>query len=388
MLKSCLIVPALLAFALATLSAQTPDTATLTGTVLDPTQAAIPGARISLTNQLTGLKRTALTNSRGQFSIAGLPIAGSYAIAAAKEGFASTTLPPTTFAGGTTASIALQLNVAGALTEVTVTGAAGELRTDEPQLGIHLDAQRIEETPLPNNRITFLPLLSAANRPAINQGDIFMDQNLFTTNGAGRRQSWFEVDGVSGNDSWGRQTIFTNIPVSAVQEMTVLTNSFSTEYGASTGSVVNIVTRSGGERYHGDLAALWRPITPEAALAGFTSSNATTGNELTNDRLVQASFSIGGPIHFASKTRFFLAAEHSEERKASPITSPLAPGSYIGVYHDWMGFLRVDHQFSEQQQRLPPRQPRRLLRHQPQWHRRRRLPPHRRPHLPPPHLLR
>ncbi len=54
--------------------------------------------------------------------------------------------------------------------------------------------------------------MSAANRPAINQGDIFMDQNLFTTNGAGRRQTWFEVDGASGNDSWGRQTIFTNIP--------------------------------------------------------------------------------------------------------------------------------------------------------------------------------
>ena len=174
-----------------------------------------------------------------------------------------------------------------------------------------------------------------------------MDQNLFTTNGAGRRQAFFEVDGAFGNDSWGRQTIFTNLPVASVQEMTVLTNSFSTEYGASTGSVVNVVTRSGGDKVHGEVAGLWRPTGPEAALEGFTASNATTGNEVTNARLVQESFALGGPLGFVRKTRFFLAAEHSDEDKASPVTSPLAPGSYVGVYHDWLGFLRLDHQFSE-----------------------------------------
>ena len=82
------------------------------------------------------------------------------------------------------------------------------VRADQPQLGIHLDSQQMEETPLPNRRITYLPLLNAANRPAINQGDVFMNEDLFTTNGAGRRQAWFEVDGATGNDSWGRQTIF------------------------------------------------------------------------------------------------------------------------------------------------------------------------------------
>jgi hypothetical protein len=63
----------------------------------------------------------------------------------------------------------------------------------------------MEETPLPNRRITYL--LNAANRPAINQGDVFMNEDLFTTNGAGRRQAWFEVDGATGNDSWGRQAL-------------------------------------------------------------------------------------------------------------------------------------------------------------------------------------
>src|SRR5207248_2005304 len=104
------------------------------------------------------------------------------------------------------------LNVSGEQTQVVVTGIVGEIRTDQPQLGDHLDATQVEETPLLNRRITFLPLLNAANRPALNQGDVFINQNLFTTNGSGRRQTAFVVDGSTGNDSWGRQTIFTNVP--------------------------------------------------------------------------------------------------------------------------------------------------------------------------------
>ena len=90
-------------------------------------------------------------------------------------------------------------------------GSANDARIDQPQLGIHLGPEQIQQTPLLSRRITYLPLLNAANRPAINQGDIFMNENLFTTNGAGRRQSYFEVDGANSIDSWGRQTIFTNV---------------------------------------------------------------------------------------------------------------------------------------------------------------------------------
>src|ERR1700740_1088714 len=92
-------------------------------------------------------------------------------------------------------------------------------------------------TTLATQRITYLPLLNAANRPAINMGDVFMNEDLFTTNGAGRRQAWFEVDGSNGVDAWGRQTIFTNIPLDGVEEMTILTNAFSAEYGFTAGSV-------------------------------------------------------------------------------------------------------------------------------------------------------
>ncbi|RSL17290.1 carboxypeptidase family protein [Edaphobacter aggregans] len=337
---------ALLLLPFVTAFAQTPDTATITGTVTDPMHAVVAGAQIHVINTLTGLDRTATSNQEGKFTIPGLPVAGAYGVSAASTGFVATHLEHVTLAGGSTATVSLELNVAGAATEVTVMGAADGLRTDQPQLGERLDSPQIEETPLANHRITFLPLLNAANRPAINQGDIFMNQNLFTTNGAGRRQTWFEVDGSTGNDSWGRQTIFTNLPIAAVQEMTVLTNGFSAEYGAGTGSVVNIVTKSGGKNLHGELGGLWRPSGPEAALSGFTTSNAASGNDITNDTLWQGSGALSGPIGHSGVTQFFVAGEHSDQDRASPVTSPLAPGNYIGHYRDWLGFLRLDHQFN------------------------------------------
>lgn len=241
------------------LIAQTPDTATVRGTIADESQAAVSGAEVQATNQQTGLRRTAQSNASGTFSIAGLPIAGSYELTVKKQGFATARLSNLTLVGGGMAEINVQLNVAGGRIKVSVTGVAGEVRSDEPELGIQLGATQMENTPLLNRTITYLPLLNAANRPSINQGDIFMNADLFTSNGTGRRQTWFEVDGANAVDAWGRQTIFSNVPLDSIQEMTVLTNAFSAQYGFTAGSVVNIVTKSGGKQFHGDLLGLWRP---------------------------------------------------------------------------------------------------------------------------------
>lgn len=326
------------------LSAQTPDTATIRGQVTDQTHAAVPMVRVTVANTLTGLKRVVETDGSGNYSVAGLPIAGSYDVVARKPGFAEMKPTNISVAGGTTADVDLQLNASGGQTQVTVTGAVGDVRTDSPQLGDRLSAAQMEETPLLNRRITYLPLLNAANRQAINQGDVFMNENMFTTNGAGRRQAWFEIDGANGNDSWGRQTLFSNLPLAAVEEMTVLTNGFSAEYGASTGSAVNIITKSGGGQFHGEFLELWRPAATAAALSGFTTGNAAAGNDIVNDALGQSALSLSGPL--GSKTRFFLAGENSRETKGSPVISPLAPGVFEGAYHGWLAYLRVDHQIN------------------------------------------
>ena len=337
-----------LAFALVVLvpaSAQTPDLATLQGQVLDQSQAAVSGVEIKLTDLLTGTVQTAEVDSAGRFTFSGLPI-GRYTILAHKEGFADVQ-HELTLVGGVIATARIELSVSGLKTQVVVTGTAGEVRTDEPQLGDRLGTVQVEETPLLNRRITYLPLLNAANRPAINQGDVFMNQDLFTTNGSGRRQTSWVLDGTDGNDSWGRQTIFTNVPQLAVQEMTVLENAFSSEFGATTGGVVNIVTKSGGDRYHADLLGLWRPNATSAKLAGFTATSATSGNQVVSDSLGQMSATVSGPVADIRNTHFFFAGEYSRENRGSPVTSPVSPGVFVGHYADWMTFLKLDHQINQ-----------------------------------------
>ncbi len=335
---------ALGSFAWSCARSQTPDTATLAGRVQDQTNARVTGASVGVTNLLTGFYRETQTDARGKFSLTGLPVAGTYDVEAVKDGFAPGHLRHLALAGGSTARVVVTLSVSGGNTVITTTGSATDVRTDEPQLGERLTSVQIEEMPLLNRRITYLPLLDSANRPAINQGDIFMNQELFTSNGAGRRQTWFEVDGSNGNDSWGRQTIFTNIPAAAVEEMTVLTSGFSAEYGASTGSVVNIVTKSGGDKLHGEVLELYRPSGTEAKLSGFNSANASSGNDITNDTLTQTAASLSGRLFRSDATHFFVAGEVSEQNRASPVTSALAPGNFIGHYRDLLGFLRLDRQ--------------------------------------------
>src|SRR6266404_5079046 len=85
------------------LTAQTPDTATIHGQVVDQTRAAVAGVQITVRNTQTGLERTAQTDSSGKFSLPGLPISGKYDITASKPGFAEAHLAAMTLAGGTTA---------------------------------------------------------------------------------------------------------------------------------------------------------------------------------------------------------------------------------------------------------------------------------------------
>jgi hypothetical protein len=327
------------------LKAQTPDAAGIRGQVLDQSGAVVAGVDVTLTSKLPGATRRAQTDVSGTFVFFGVAI-GRYVLVAHKQGFAEVNRE-VELESGTAAAVELRLSVSTADTRVLVTGAVGEIRADEPQLGNRLGQEQIEEMPLLNQRITYLPLLNAANRPAINQGDVFMNELLFTTNGSGRRQTSWVVDGSTANDSWGRQTIFSNIPRDSVQEMTVLENAFSAEFGATTGGVVNIVTKTGGDEYHGDVFGLWRPSAAGARLAGFTTTTATSGNQIVTDSLDQLGASFSGPIPRLANTYLFFAGEYSRQDRGSPITSPLDPSVFVGHYAGWLSLLRVDHLINE-----------------------------------------
>lgn len=340
---------AVLLFCLLGASAQSPDTAALRGIVTGPNGASLAAAQIVIVDAQSRALRTLKTGPRGAFDAEGLPAAQPLQVRASYPGMADAQSNTLILTSGATATLSLRMALPSVQAQIEVTGAAGEVRTDEPQLGVALGSAQVRAMPLLNRRITYLPLLNAANRQAINQGDVFMNQDLFTANGTGRRQTWFEVDGANGIDMWGRQTIFTNVPVDSIGEMTVLDNAFAADYGFGEGAVVNIVSRTGGARFHGDILGLWRPSDPEAKLSGFSAANAASGNDIVNDTLAQGAATASGPLAPGGRAVFLASGEYSDQQRASPVISPLAPGNFVGHYRDWLGLLRVDRHIGDSQ---------------------------------------
>lgn len=320
------------------LHAQSPDVGALRGQVVDQTGAAIAGGEIVISNQALGLQRRTHSDNGGYYSLEGLPLTGHYTLSVSKAGFATQDAGPLELRAGEIATVNITLGPAGAKSEVTVFGTTAGVRSDSPEMGTRLDLQKVDETPIFGRNITELPLLNSAVRPARTTGDLFLNNTLFVINGNGRRETSFTIDGSNGNDSWGRQSIFTNLPLASIQEFTVLTNAFSAEYGWSTAAVVNVVTQSGTNQYHGDFLALWRPpgIQARSPLAVRRSA----------DRLEDFSGAFSGPI-VEDRTHFFVSGEYDNQHRDSTITSPLAPGHFTGAIHRGLFISRLDHQFND-----------------------------------------
>jgi outer membrane receptor protein involved in Fe transport len=319
------------------LAAQTNDTATVRGQVLDQNKAAITNAKVVVTNELTGLSRESETGGEGFYTIAGLPLTGTYKVVVTRDGFASKEVGGIELRAGEAATFDVTLVPAGGTSEVTIYGTTEGVQADTPQLGTRLDLQKIDNTPVFGRKITNLVQLNSAIRPARGTGDLFLNNFLFVANGSGRRQTSFTLDGSTDDDAWGRQTLFTNIPLSALQEFTVLTNAASAEYGRTTGSVINIVTKSGTNDLHADLITLYRP--------GELQARAPLAARRTIDRLGQVSGIVSGPI-VRDRTHFLVGGEVNFQRRDSVITSPLARGTFTGDYKQALFFTRFDHQLN------------------------------------------
>ena len=294
MLKRTTLYPGLLAgiilFGSVASLAQTPDTASIRGQIVDSNGAAIPGAQIVLTNEQTGLRREARSDSSGTYAITSLPLTGGYQLSVSAPNFAAQKRSELQLRANETATINVTLSPGGTTENVTVTGTAEGVKSDNALLNVRLDSKKIEETPAFGRKTTYLVLPDSAVRPARGTGDLFLNNFLFIINGGGRRQNSYVIDGSSGDDSWGRQTIFTNIPLSALQEFTVVSNSISAEYGRNAGGAINLVTKSGTNAFHGDLIGLWRPSGIQARVP------ATTLSQRTPDQLAEISGTVSGPI--------------------------------------------------------------------------------------------
>ena len=300
----------------------------------------ISGAKVRLINESTGLRRDVVTDSDGNFTIANLPLTGAYKITASSNGFVDAVRSNVQLRANESATFDFALSPQGVLVDnIDIFPATEGVQSDSAELSTRLDLQKIDNTPFLGRKLTNLVQLNSAVRPTRGTGDLFLNNFLFVANGAGRRQTSFSLDGSTGNDSCGRQTIFTNIPLSAIQEFTVITNPISAEFGRTAGNVVNIVTKSGTNDLHTDALFLLRPSGLQASQP-FASSR-------TRDELFQLSGVVSGPI-VAGKTHFLVGAESNRQRRSTVISSPLAPGTFFdGKYKQALFFARVDQQIND-----------------------------------------
>src|SRR6185295_19073139 len=211
------------------LLAQAPGIGALRGRVVDSSGAPIAGAQVTVVNTDTGFTRTVSTDAAGAYGFADLPLTGRYEVSFAHEGLAAEKRSGLELRAGGTATVDAALHPLPVEDAITVYGTTEGVRADSPQLGLRLDSERIEETPILGGKVTSLPLLSSAVRSARGTGDLFLNNTIFV------------IDGSGADDSWGRQTIFTNVPLASIQEFTVLTNAFSAEYGRTTGGAISLV---------------------------------------------------------------------------------------------------------------------------------------------------
>lgn len=230
--------------------------ADILGTVRDPSGAAVAGAAVRVRNMSTNDARETTTNTEGVFRVQFLP-PGQYEVSVTRSGFSRYIQGPITLRVGQDVELSIKLEVAGMTEVVTVTADAALVNTTNAEVGTNFDGKRIGDLPMaPSRNILNLALqipgvsqLSSGNS-AFTSGGV-----SFSVNGMRTRSNNFMIDGQdSNNASIGGLVQEINNP-DTVAEMRIVTNQFAAEYGRAAGSVVNIVTKSGTNEFHG--SAYW-----------------------------------------------------------------------------------------------------------------------------------
>ena len=201
-------------------------TGTITGTVVDPSGAAVPNARVLATNNSQGTQRETTSGSAGQFSLYSVPI-GEYTLAISAPGFATATVNGLQVNSGATSGLkSVSLSLATAAAQVEVNGSAASLlQTTDSQVTTTFDAQAVQNIPLNNGFDTIAELIPGVVSTHA-AGFSNTNGDNFSVNGQRGRANNFEIDGQSNNDNSisGPQVFFGN--QDAIQEIQVVTDDF------------------------------------------------------------------------------------------------------------------------------------------------------------------
>jgi Carboxypeptidase regulatory-like domain/TonB dependent receptor len=320
--------------------------ATVRGVVTDPQGQVIPGASVVVTSEATGAARALRTGSDGIYVATDLP-PGSVRVVVTAPGLAERRFEDITLRVGQARTLDVQMTLPGVEASVTVHGSAlTSLDTSGSAVDTVIGSSEIESLPLNGRNFMELALLAPGNAPAPNFDPTKTNTVVISSAGQLGRGGNVTLDGVDNNDDVVGGPL-QNLPQDAVQEFQIATNRYSAEYGRSAGSVINVVTRSGGETLRGSASVFLRDDSWQALPATFNRSSPTP----PFDRQ-QYAFALGGPI-VARRAFWFGALEYRNQDGALLVgardtaTRTIDREVALAPLDDTIALLRADWTVSE-----------------------------------------
>src|SRR6266851_312243 len=314
--------------------AQGVNTATLAGTVVDPSGAAVKGAKVTVTNAATGATRTADSDDAGRYNFVGLP-PGQYKMSVdGGTNFEVYKNESLTLTVGENVKIDAPLVLKGQVQSITVITETSLIEPDKTEVSNTVPQLQIDNLPINGrNFFDFTRLFSKTTRdvsptigPAPSSG--------FNVSGARQRSNLVSVDGADAGDN-SVNGIRSTISQEGVQEFQLILSNYNAEYGRATGGVINIVTKGGGNEFHGDAFGYLRNKAFQARNAFSGQVDPVTGNLNPIKQAytrTQSGLTFGGPFK-KDKTFGFFSYEYTqrEETGFSSIGQAQGGGGSFGL---------------------------------------------------------
>jgi hypothetical protein len=291
--------------------------ATVSGTITDASGAVVPSASVTIASQATGLKRSALTDTAGQYRFAGLPI-GNYSLRIEKTGFQSQVREGVDLASAAEVTINSQLAIGDISQQTTVSANVAAIDNTTSTISGLLPEQSLAELPLDNRDLFSAVALEPGVAPNPSSGPSLLssgNSGQVAINGIRPNMTNVLIDGMDATDP-----VFGYSPAGAsgfflglneLAEVRVLTQTFNAEYGGHGGAVIEMISKSGSNQFHGSLWELYRGASLDAK-----NYFDLGGNPIPQFVRNQFGAGIGGPLK-RDHTFFFVNYEGFREVQAS-----------------------------------------------------------------------
>ncbi len=286
------------------------------GTVTDQSESAVVGAKVVITNEANGTSRDTETSPTGEYIFLEVPV-GSYRLEVNQAGFKKYLRKGVGLELNAVITVDITLTLGGATEIVEVTGAPPLIDTTSTQLGAVVNERAISQLPLAQRDTYQLLQLQPGVQSQVGLDSVYGSDRagVVSVNGGRGRDNNFTVNGGDGNDQFAGLPAIQPSP-DAISEFRVLTNTFDAEYGRNAGAVVNVVTKSGSNDFHGNVYEFFRNQALNAR--GFFDTEKL--DYLQN----QFGATFGGPIK-KDRTFFFATYEGDRIRRGTSSDTVTVP---------------------------------------------------------------